>query len=58
MDNLIINTLTAFIKGRCIYGNIMYAQKVLHHVRKTKTKGIMLKLDFKKASDNFNWNFY
>jgi Reverse transcriptase (RNA-dependent DNA polymerase) len=54
IDKLIDNTQTAFIKGRCIYNNIICAQKVLHQVRLTKAKGIMLKLDFEKTFDNVN----
>jgi hypothetical protein len=54
MDKLIDHTQSAFIKDRCIYDNIICAQQVLHQVRKTKTKGILLKLDYEKTCDNIN----
>jgi hypothetical protein len=33
IDELVDNTKTVFIKGKCIYDNIICAQEVLHQVR-------------------------
>jgi hypothetical protein len=54
MDNLIDPSQTAYIQGRSILDNIVCAQKILFQVRKTKAKGILLKLDFVKVFDRIN----
>jgi Reverse transcriptase (RNA-dependent DNA polymerase) len=57
MDNLIDPSQTAYIQGTSILDNIVCAQKFLFQVRKTKAKGILLKLDFAKAFDKINWDY-
>lgn len=57
MDPLIDDSQSAYIKGRLIGDNIITAHELLHHVRITKQKGILLKLDFEKAFDKVNWDF-
>lgn len=57
LDSLIDTSQRAFIKGRSIFDNIVYAQNILFQVRKTKTKGILFKIDFEKTFDKVNWNF-
>lgn len=37
--------------------NIVIAHEVLHHIKVTNTKGILLKLDFEKTFDQVNWDF-
>jgi hypothetical protein len=54
MNSLIDYSQAAFIKGRCIFDNIVSAQEILHKVRKSKIKGILFKLDYEKPFDNAN----
>jgi hypothetical protein len=36
---------------------VVILHEILHDLRVTKTRGIVLKLDFEKAYDKVNWNF-
>jgi Reverse transcriptase (RNA-dependent DNA polymerase) len=57
IDTLIDNSQTTFIKGRNIHDNITCAQEILFKVRKIKSQGILVKIDFKKAFNLVNWYF-
>jgi Reverse transcriptase (RNA-dependent DNA polymerase) len=57
VNSLIDPSQTAYMQGRSIFDNIIYAQEILFQTRKTKSKGIMLKLDFVKAFDRINWDY-
>lgn len=57
IDPLIDDSQSAYIKGRLIGDNIVTAHELLHHIRITKQKGILLKLDFEKAFDKVHWDF-
>jgi Reverse transcriptase (RNA-dependent DNA polymerase) len=57
MNILIDYTQINFIQRRNIHDNIICAQEILFKVRKSKEKGIMIKIDFEKAFDSVNWNF-
>ena len=48
---------TTFIPGRNILEGVVILQEVLHELRSTKSTGIIIKLDFKKAYDRVIWNF-
>jgi hypothetical protein len=45
---------TTFIPRRNILEGVVILQEVLHELRSTKSSGIIIKLDFKKAYDRVN----
>jgi hypothetical protein len=53
-DKLISKSQTAFIPGRFILEGVVILHEILHDLRVTKTRGIVLKLDFEKAYDKVN----
>jgi Reverse transcriptase (RNA-dependent DNA polymerase) len=57
MDNLIVHTQTAYIKGRYILDNVICAHETLHSIRKNKNKYFLFKIDFEKTFDKVNWQF-
>lgn len=57
MHTLVDPTQAAFIKGRYTLYNIVAANEVIHYAKTFKQKGIVLKIDFKKAYDKVSWSF-
>lgn len=56
--NKIINDCqTAFIKGRNILDRVLSLHEIVHEMRISKKRGIILKLDFEKAYDKVQWEF-
>jgi hypothetical protein len=56
-DKLIGKNQTAFIPGRFILEGVIIFHEILHELRVSKTKGIVLKLDFEKDYDKVHWSF-
>jgi hypothetical protein len=54
---LIAKEQSAFIRGRYILESVVVAHEVIHSVHKSKTHGIILKLDYEKAYDRVNLDF-
>jgi hypothetical protein len=54
---LISETQTAFIPGRYILEGVVILHEVLHELRVSNLRGIILKLDFEKAYDKVQWGF-
>lgn len=48
---------TGFIKGRNILEGVVVLHEVLHELRCSKKKGLILKIDFEKAYDRVRWPF-
>ncbi|XP_073116175.1 uncharacterized protein [Elaeis guineensis] len=57
LDSLISPNQSAFIKDRNIADIFAAAKEMVSQVHKSKEKGIIYKLDFKKAFDNVAWPF-
>jgi hypothetical protein len=49
---------TGFIKGRNILEGVVILHEVLHELRKTKGKCLILKIDFEMAYDRVRWDFW
>jgi len=48
-DKLILNSQSAFMKGRNIMNGIMALHEILHETKRRNEVGVILKLDFEKA---------
>ncbi|KAE8807885.1 retrotransposon unclassified [Hordeum vulgare] len=48
---------SAFLKGRRIHDGILALHEIVHEVASKGLKGVILKLDFQKAYDRFDWSF-
>jgi hypothetical protein len=48
---------TGFIKGRNVLEGVVVIHEVLHELRRSKRKGLILKIDFEKAYDRVRWFF-
>ncbi|KAK3188489.1 hypothetical protein Dsin_028050 [Dipteronia sinensis] len=58
VQKLVSHEQGAFIPGRSIFENIMFAQETVHSLHKKMTGGnVMVKLDMAKAYDRVNWSF-
>ena len=57
VDTLINSNQSAFISGRQIMDGFLIANELVDSVKKSKTKGLLLKVDFKKAFDCVDWSF-
>ncbi|XP_028080976.1 uncharacterized protein LOC114282492 [Camellia sinensis] len=51
------NAQYAFLGGRNILDGVLIANEVVDWWKKSRRKGLILKLDFQKAYDTVNWNF-
>jgi hypothetical protein len=54
---LISVTQTSFILGRYILEGVVILHEVLHELRVSNLRGVILKLDFEKAYDKVQWGF-
>jgi hypothetical protein len=50
-DGLLAPNQTAFVKGKYILESVVAAHEIIYHTIKNGEKGIVLKLDYKKAYD-------
>jgi hypothetical protein len=56
-QKIINENQTGFIKVRNILEGVIVLHEVLHELRASKKKGLVLKIDFEKAYDRVNWKF-
>ena len=57
MNNLVGEAQTAFLQDRKIYDGALIACESVHWLKKEKKKGLLVKLDFRKAYDSIRWSF-
>lgn len=57
MPRIIGEVQSAFVGGQNILDGVLIANEIVDVWRKSKSKGLILKLDFKKAFDSVNWAF-
>ena len=58
INRLIYPNQTTFIKGRFILESVVSAHEIIHEIARKKEPGIILKLDYEKAYDKVNWDFF
>jgi hypothetical protein len=46
-----------FIKGKNILEGVVVLHEVIHELKRSKSKGLILKIDFEKAYDKVRWDF-
>ena len=57
MHKLINKAQNAFVEGRQIMDASLMANEVIDTILKRKEKGVLCKLDIKKAYNQINWNY-
>ncbi|XP_028113902.1 uncharacterized protein LOC114311939 [Camellia sinensis] len=57
LPHIISDTQSAFIGGRNILDGVLIANEAVDGWRKTKKRGLIIKLDFEKTFDSVNWCF-
>lgn len=55
LPSVISETQSAFLRGRNILDGVLIANKVVNGWKKSKKKGVIIKLHFEKAYDSVNW---
>jgi hypothetical protein len=48
---------SGYVEGRQILDSVILAHEVIHSLQKTKTPGMLLKLDLSKAFDKISWDY-
>jgi len=54
---LIAQEQIGFVKGRQITDGIIVAQEVIHSLKNSRNKGMLIKLDLAKANDHLSWEY-
>jgi hypothetical protein len=56
-DSIISKTQTSILLGRNILEGVVVLHETLYEMRRKKSKGIIMKLDFEKSYDKVSWPF-
>ena len=57
MNDLVLPTQSAFIKGRSLHDNFILVQGMTRQLYLKKIPALLLKLDVQKAFDSISWEF-
>ena len=57
MKKVIGETQMAFVKNHQILDSFVITEEIIHHWKKNKNGGLLVKLDFEKAYDSVDHNF-
>ncbi|KAK3189602.1 hypothetical protein Dsin_029163 [Dipteronia sinensis] len=57
INSVLGETQMAFVKSRHILDSFVIVEEIIHHWRKSKGRGILIKLDFEKAYDSLAHTF-
>ena len=57
MPTLVGESQSIFVVGRQILDGTLIANEAVWWLKKSKSKGVLLKLDFYKAYDTIRWSF-
>ncbi|KAK2656842.1 hypothetical protein Ddye_009894 [Dipteronia dyeriana] len=58
MESMIGPSQMAFVKGRQIIYSFVITEEIIHSWKKNGSGGLLVKLDFEKAYDSVDHNFY
>jgi hypothetical protein len=57
MGELVSKTQSAFLKGRKLVERVVAVNEVIDYAKKAREECIILKVDFEKSYDSFDWSF-
>ncbi|EOY02885.1 Uncharacterized protein TCM_017287 [Theobroma cacao] len=57
IGDVVGNNQFAFVKGRQLIDTVLVANELIDLIKKEKTEGLILKVDFEKAYDYIDWGF-
>lgn len=57
MGSIISETQSTFVGGRHILDGVLIANEVIDCMKASRSVGVILKVDFEKVYDCFNWSF-
>ena len=56
MEGVIGDNQTGFVKDRNILEGVVVLHEVIHELKQSKRKGLILKIDFEKVYDKVRWD--
>jgi len=57
LHNVTDKNQSTFLRGRGLLDNVLTANETVDFLRKEKSKGVIVKVDFEKAYDSVEWDF-
>ena len=57
LHNVIDKNQSAFLRGRGLLDSVITANETIDFLRKAKSKGLIVRVDFEKVYDSIEWDF-